>query len=73
LNNSGESVFFVKKDGSLVDAVFIKGGSTEYPAPASWGSATQPSAQSGNSVYRINPIDTDSYADWASGPPSPWR
>jgi len=73
LNNSGETVFFTKKDGSHVDAVFIKGGSAEYPAPASWGSAMLPSAQSGNSVYRINAIDTDSYADWASGPPSPWH
>jgi hypothetical protein len=64
---------FIKQDGTPVDAVYIKGGSTEYPTPGSWGSATLPSAQTGNSVYRIHGNDTDSFSDWASGPPSPWR
>ena len=73
LNNNGETVLFIKQDGTPVDVVYIKGGSTEYPAPGSWGSATLPSAQTGNSVYRIHGNDTDSFSDWASGPPSPWR
>jgi len=73
LNNNGETIWFIKQDGSPVDAVYIKGGSLEYPAPESWGSVTFPSAQTGNSVQRIIGSNTDSFSDWASGPPSPWR
>jgi hypothetical protein len=73
LNNNGETVMLTLQDGVVVDAVFIRGGSASYPSPATWGSGTLPSSQSGFSVHRINALDTDTFADWAGGPPSPWR
>ncbi len=71
LNNTGETVLLLKRDGAVVDMVYIKGGSSEMPAPELWGSDTLPSAASGDSVSRVNSNDTDTCADWESGPPSP--
>jgi hypothetical protein len=73
LNNSGETVMLVLPDGVVADAVFIRGGSAEYPAPDTWGSGTLPSSQSGYSVQRINSFDSDTFSDWTSGLPSPWK
>ena len=73
LNNSGETVFLSAPDGARVDAVFIEGGSEEFRPDATWGNAAEPSAPAGNSVSRTGPGDTDTQADWASGPPSPGR
>ena len=73
LNNAGEAVFLSAPDGTRVDAVFIKGGTEEFRPDAAWGSAVEPSAPSGSSVYRTGTIDTDTCADWASGAPSPGR
>jgi len=73
LNNSGEAVIITRPDGTVIDALFIKGGSEEYPSPETWGSGALPSAQSGNSVQRINFPDTDTFLDWTSGLPSPWE
>jgi hypothetical protein len=72
LNNNGETVMLMLQDGVVVDAVFIRGGSAKYPSPETWGSGTLPSSQSGHSVHRINMLDTDTFLDWAVGPPSPW-
>ncbi len=73
LNNSGETVLLSAPDGARVDAVYIKGGTDEFRPDAAWGSAAGPSAPAGSSVSRTGPGDTDTQADWASGPPSPGR
>ena len=52
LNNSGETVRLMKKDGSPVDTVFIAGGTADFPAPAGWCAAGAPAAASGESVHR---------------------
>ncbi|MCK4760845.1 MAG: lamin tail domain-containing protein [Candidatus Aminicenantes bacterium] len=63
LNNDGDTL--ILKDGSAVevDAVAWEGGATAG-IPATWGSATDPIASTGSSIYRLDFIDTDSYADW---------
>lgn len=71
LNNAGETVLFMKADGSPVDQVFIKGGVPENPAPETWGSILLPSALAGGSVQRLENRDTDTCADWTGGPPTP--
>jgi hypothetical protein len=71
LNNSGETVMLKKADGTVIDAVFIKGGTEEFMPTESWGSDSLPSALAGSSVRRINIHNTGTYADWAAGPPSP--
>lgn len=71
LNNTGETVFLKKPDGSIIDAVYIRGGTKLFPAPPSWGSMTMPSAPAGMSIQRIDSVDTDTAADWEASPPSP--
>ncbi len=69
LNNTGETVF-LKVDEMIIDAVYIEGGSSEFPADLNWGSETLPAASEGNAVHRIAG-DTDTFADWMSGEPGP--
>ncbi len=71
LNNSGETVFLLKPDGSVHDVVYIEGGSAEFPASPAWGSASLPSAPEGNSVYRINGSFAGTWQDWGSAGPTP--
>ncbi len=71
LNNSGETVFLMDPGGSVIDCVFIEGGSSDYTANEGWGSLEFPSAEEGYSVQRIDGEDTDSFADWIVGLPSP--
>ncbi|OHD65624.1 MAG: hypothetical protein A2176_13335 [Spirochaetes bacterium RBG_13_51_14] len=71
LNNSGETVFFMKNDGTVIDVVFIMGGADDFPSDETWGSAGLPAAPAGDSVERINTDDTGTWHDWASGAPSP--
>jgi hypothetical protein len=71
LNNSGETVFLIKPDGTVIDSVYIEGGSSDYTANEEWGSLEFPSAEEGYSVQRIDGGDTDSFADWIAGMPSP--
>ncbi len=71
LNNSGETVMFMKPDGSVLDAVFIKGGTEDFRPPESWGSATLPAAPAGQSVCRLNYNNSSASTDWSNGPPTP--
>lgn len=71
LNNSGETVYFLNPDGEMLDHVFIEGGYSKSPADALWSSVELPAASEGNSINRINSIDTDSFEDWKDGPPDP--
>lgn len=71
LNDTGESVFLLKPDGTIIDCVYIKGGTSFYPPPSGWDPVNQPSPAKGSSVHRIGAIDTDTAADWTIGTPSP--
>jgi len=71
LNNSGEVLFLLFPDGTLRDAVYIEGGSADFPAPPEWGAAGLPLAVEGNSLHRPLQADTDTYGDWEEGPPKP--
>ena len=71
LNNSGETVVLKKSDGTIIDTVFIMGGTEEFRPYESWGSNGQPAASVGDSVYRVNVQKSGTYADWTAGPPSP--
>lgn len=73
LNNSGETVVLTKSDGTIIDAVFIKGGTEDFRPYASWGSNSLPAAPTGSSVYRVNAQNTGTYIDWTAGAPSPGR
>jgi len=52
LNNGGETVRLMKKDGSPVDTVYIAGGTADFPAPAGWCVTALPAAASGESLHR---------------------
>ena len=71
LNNSGETVFLMDPDGTIIDCVYIEGGSSDYPADEEWDSLEFPSAEEGNSVQRMSFDDSDTFADWIAGLPSP--
>lgn len=71
LNNSGEAVFLEYPDGAIRDAVYIEGGSADFPAPADWGSNSAPAAREGFSVVRPEIADRDLASDWAEGAPNP--
>jgi hypothetical protein len=72
-NDGGETVLLVGRDGSIIDTVFIEGGYDKYPADDKWGSALLPSAARGNSIQRLNFLDTDTYNDWVEGIPDPGK
>lgn len=71
LNNSGEAVMLMKPDGSVVDTVYIKGGTEDFRPPESWGTALLPASPAGQSVQRVDFSSAASGASWASGPPTP--
>jgi len=71
LNNSGETVFLEYPDGAIRDAVYIEGGSADFPAPADWGSSLAPASREGFSVMRMVIADSDLSSDWAEGMPGP--
>lgn len=71
LNNSGETVLLKLSDGSILDAVYIRGGTDDFRPPESWGSTTLPAAPAGESVYRINCSGGAASVNWASGAPTP--
>jgi hypothetical protein len=73
LNNTGETVFLLRPDGAVADAVYIEGGTEEFRPDVAWGPAGLPAAPAGSSVYRTGPLDTGTNADWMAGPPSPAR
>lgn len=71
LSNSGECVFIKLNDGTVLDSVYIKGGTATYPAPDGWCETKHPVSGDGQSVFRISPIDTNTCADWSAGTPTP--
>jgi hypothetical protein len=69
LNNAGESIFLKDPSGNILDAVYIKNGTAEFPATAPWGSL---SSAEGKSLHRKAPIrDTDTPDDFEAGDPTP--
>jgi hypothetical protein len=71
LNNTGETIFLRKRGGEIIDEVYIKGGSSGFPAPESWGSSQNPSPGSGISAHRDRGNITFTREGWTTGPPSP--
>ncbi len=71
LNNSGETVFLEHPDGGVRDAVYIEGGSADFPAPEAWGSDSAPSSREGFSVRRTGIEDSDRASDWMESAPNP--
>ncbi len=71
LNNSGETIMLMKSDGSIVDAIFMEGGTEGFRPPESWGPVLLPSAIEGRSVFRLTYPMVTTGADWSSGPPTP--
>ncbi len=71
LNDTGETAFLCLPDGTVLDYVYIKGGSDHFPAPEPWGSAQMPSAAKGKTVARKSDIDTDTWEDWEESVPTP--
>lgn len=71
LNNGGEAVRLLKKDGSPVDAVYISGGTADFPAPVGWCASGLPAASSGDSIQRTADPGSGTCADWLGGPPTP--
>ncbi len=73
LNNAGEAVFLRDGAGTVLDAVYLEGGSSEFPAPAEWGAAKSPSCADGQSAARLPVPDSGTSADWSCGEPTPGR
>ena len=71
LNNSGETAFLCLPDGTVTDAVYIKGGSSQFPSTETWGSSKLPSAPEGKTVARKSDLDTDTWEDWEESVPTP--
>ncbi|HOT45275.1 MAG TPA: lamin tail domain-containing protein [Spirochaetota bacterium] len=71
LNNNGETVLLKSQDGTIIDAVYIKGGTEGFRPPESWGPAALPAATAGQSVYRVDYGSEPAAASWSSGPPGP--
>ncbi len=68
LNNDGEALILKDKSGNTKDEVGWEGGATAG-LPVGWGSSTEPSASTGYTVVRTDPmVDTDTYADWSTDP-----
>ncbi|MCP4216341.1 MAG: MBL fold metallo-hydrolase [bacterium] len=82
-NNGGDALLLKDGTGTLKDTVAWEGGASGG-IPSGWGSTSQPTASTGNSIVRatVTP-DTDTYSDWStasangnpqtqaqSGPPS---
>jgi len=68
LNNDGDTLLLKDSSNNLKDAVAWEGGASAG-IPDGWGSTTEPSASTGNSIIRTDPtVDTDTYADWSTAP-----
>jgi len=66
LNNSGEALLLTDGQSNLIDAVAWEGGASAG-LPSGWGSSSDPSAATGETIYRLSASgDTDSFSDWAS-------
>jgi beta-lactamase superfamily II metal-dependent hydrolase len=68
LNNDGDALILKDKSGNVKDEIGWEGGSTGG-LPVGWGSSTEPSASTGYTIVRTDPmVDTDTYADWSTDP-----
>ncbi len=66
LNNTGEALILKDARDAIIDAVGWEGGSTAG-LPDGWGSASEPSASTGNTIVRSDEtVDNDTYADWTT-------
>ncbi len=66
MNNDGEALVLKNKSGVAMDAVAMEGGSTGG-MPTGWGSVSDPSASTGETIVRSDPTsDTDTYSDWTT-------
>ncbi|WP_428235481.1 lamin tail domain-containing protein [Gracilimonas sp.] len=65
LNNGGDVLILTDGQSNEVDVVVWEGGASAG-LPSGWGSSSDPSAATGESIYRSSPgSDSDSYTDWA--------
>lgn len=65
LNNGGDVLILTDTQSNEVDIVAWEGGASAG-LPSGWGSSTDPTASTGESIYRSSPgSDSDSYTDWA--------
>lgn len=65
LNNGGDVLILTDSQSNEVDIVAWEGGASAG-LPSGWGSSTDPTAATGESIYRSSPdSDSDSYTDWA--------
>jgi len=66
MNNDGDALVLRNKSGTDMDAVGWEGGYNGN-LPDGWGSTTNPSASTGETIVRSDPtVDYDSYSDWTS-------
>lgn len=66
LNNTGDAILLRDNTGTLIDAVAWEGGASSG-VPSGWGSSSQPSAGTGNSIIRTNlTLDSDTFSDWST-------
>jgi beta-lactamase superfamily II metal-dependent hydrolase len=64
LNNSGDALLLKDSAAVLMDTAAWEGGAAGG-VPADWGSTSQPSVSTGNTIVRSDPtVDTDTYLDW---------
>jgi beta-lactamase superfamily II metal-dependent hydrolase len=68
LNNTGDTLILADPYGNVKDFVAWEGGASAG-IPEGWGSTSNPSAFTGNSIVRVDyTVDTDTYADWTWAP-----
>lgn len=71
LRNTAETILLRNPDNVIIDAVYIKKGTSDYPAPSAWGSL---SSGDQKSLIRKNPMeDNDIPADFIAGIPTPGK
>jgi hypothetical protein len=70
LANTGDSVFLIDPDGTVIDSLYIRTGGNGIVIPALWG--TEIFSHNGYSLARIDPdTDTDRSSDFLEQGPSP--
>lgn len=66
LNNDGDALILKNNYGTVKDAVAWEGGASAG-VPTGWGSATAPSAATGQTIVRTDVgTDTNTYSDWST-------
>jgi hypothetical protein len=71
LRNTADAILLIEPDGKIVDAVYIKKGTADYPAPPPWGTL---SSGDQKSLNRKNPyVDNDLPTDFIASTPTPGK